>query len=198
MTQIVWDGRFLVADRKCFRNTSVFSARKLRTHYKGLLTTVFAFAGSYEECNLADQIMVTEDNSALIEKAQNILSDPAANWHGICVETYGRDIPKLYLCNYLGMREELPLGTPIAVGACSDEIMYAYRTWQTIAQNINVPAIAMFLPKELRLDNEFKSTRNHAQALVNFIRSTLKGTYYDQEDYLFDVYDSITGEVLCL
>lgn len=198
MTQIVWDGRFLVADRKCFRNTSVFQAQKLRVQYKPNRDLVFAFAGTYEDCNIADHIMGTDDNDELVEYAKSILSDPAASWQGLCIEKYNREAPKLYLCNYLGMREEMPFNTPFAVGACADEILFALRTWRAVAKNMGVPAHYMFLPPEERMLDELKLVKRQAQALVNFLRTVLKGTYYDQEDGLFDVYDSITGEVLCL
>lgn len=198
MTQIVWDGRFLVADRKCFRNTSVFQAQKLRVHHVWEKSTAFAFAGTYEECHIADQIMVAKDNTELVEYAKSILSDPAASWQGLCIEKYNREAPKLYLCNYLGMREEMPFNTPFAVGACADEILFALCTWRAVAKNMDVPAHYLFLPKEERTLDEFKLVKRQAQALVNFIRTVLKGTYYDQEDGLFDIYDSITGEVLCL
>lgn len=198
MTQIVWDGRFLVADRKCFHNTSVFSAQKLRVHHKPEHNVVFAFAGTYEECNIGDRIMGTDDNVELVEHAKSILTDPASNWQGLCVETFIRGQPRLYLCNYLGMREELPIETTFAVGACADEILFALRAWRAISKNMDIPAHYMFLPREERTLDEFKLVKRQAQALVNFLRTVLKGTCYDQEDYQFDVYDSITGEVLCL
>lgn len=198
MTQIVWDGRFLVADRKCFRGSAVFPARKLRTKHTFEYNRAFAFAGTYEECNIADQIMVTNDNVELIEHAKSILTDPATSWHGIYVETYKRERPKVYLCNYLGMREELPLDGPFAVGACADEILFALRTWRAIAKNIDLPEHYLFLPAEERTQDEFKVSKRRAQALVNFLRTVLKGTYYDQDRYVFDIYDSVTGEVSCL
>lgn len=198
MTQIVWDGRFLIADRRCFHRNSSFSAQKLRVQYNKSHTLAFAFAGTYEECNLADKIMLTEDNAELVEQAKSILVDPATNWHGLCVEKDQRNPPRVFLCNYLGMREELPLTTPFAVGALADEIMFAYRTWEAIAKNIGVPAYHLFVPEEERTLDEFKLTKRRAQALVNFLRTVLKGTFYDQEGCLFDLYDSVTGEVLCV
>lgn len=198
MTQIVWDGRFLVADRKCFRKTTPFSAQKIRIQYNTNYTQAFAFAGTYEECHIAEKIMLMEDNAELVEQAKSILVEPATNWQGLCIEKDHHNPVRLFLCNYLGMREELPLLTPFAVGALADEIIASYRTWEACAKNIGVPAYHLFVPAEERTLDEFRITQRRAQALVNFLRSVLKGTYFDQEGYLFDVYDSITGEVLCL
>ena len=197
MTQIVWDGRFLIADRKCFRGTTVFAAPKLRVKYKGTQSTAFAFAGTYEECNIADQIMMEDDNRELIEQAKSILTDPAGNWQGLCVETRANERPKAFVCNYLGMREEIPANTFMAVGACSDELTFAYRTWQAIASNLEKPAHSLFVI-DTPYKDEFESIKRHATALACFLRTALKGSYYDQYGYPFDVYDSVTGQTLCV
>lgn len=198
MTQIVWDGRFLVADRKCFRGTTVFAAQKLRVKYKGTQSTAFAFAGTYEECNIADQIMMEEDNRELVEQAKSILTDPSGNWQGLCVETRANEQPKAYLCNYLGMREEIPANTFMAVGACSDELVIAYRTWQAIAANLDKPAHTLFVYEPTQTEEELEIVKRRATALACFLRTALKGTYYDQYGYPFDVYDSVTGQTLCV
>nr|DAR79921.1 MAG TPA: hypothetical protein [Caudoviricetes sp.] len=196
MTQIVWDGRFLIADRKCFRGTTVFAAQKLRVKHNGKQSTAFAFAGTYEECNIADQVMMAEDNRELIEQAKSILTDPAGNWQGLCVETQVDERPKAYLCNYLGMREELPANTFFAVGACADELMFAYRTWQAIAANLDKPAHTLFTGGSVTVDEE-RTIERHITALACFLRTALKGSYYDQYGYPFDVYDSVTGYTSC-
>lgn len=196
MTQIVWDGRFLVADRKCFRGTNVYAAQKLRVKYKGTQSTAFAFSGTFEECNIADQIMMADDNRELIEQAKSILTDPAGSWHGICVETRAHEQPKAYACNFLGMREELPPNTFFAVGACADELMFAYRTWQAIATNIAQPAHTLFTGGSVTVDEE-RTIERHITALACFLRTALKGSYYDQYGYPFDVYDSVTGYTSC-
>lgn len=198
MTQIVWDGRFLIADRKCFRKTTPFSAQKLRIKYNMNSTLAFAFSGTYEECHLADKIMLTEDNAELVEQAKSILEEPATNWQGLCIEKDPHHPPRLFLCNYLGMREELPLSTPLAVGALADEIIAAYRVWKECAKNIGVPAYHLFVSEEERTLDEFKVAKRQVQALVNFLRTVLRGTFYDQEGCLFDVYDSVSGEVICV
>lgn len=198
MTQIVWDGRFLVADRKCFRGVTVFPSQKLRIKQEQDKSIAFAFAGSYEECNIADKIMLAEESDDLIESAKSILTDPATNWQGICVDTKRGQSPAVSVCNYLGMREPLPTEQFFAVGACSDEIIFAYNTWRAIAKKLDVPAHALFITENAVIGDEILTSKQQAQALVNFLRTVLKGTYYDQEGYLFDVYDSITGEVLCL
>lgn len=198
MTQIVWDGRFIVADRKCFRNTSVYSTQKLRVHHNPTRSIIFAFAGNYEECNIADQIMMVEDNTELVEHAKSILTDPAANWQGICIEVFPKEQPKVYMCNYLGMREELPRETPFAVGACADEILFALKAWRAIAGYVGKPEHYLFTSEEEQSQMDYDSVKSRAQSLVNFLRTILRGTYYDQEDGSFDIYDSITGEVLCL
>lgn len=198
MTQIVWDGRFLIADRKCFRGTNVYEAQKLRVKYKGTQSTAFAFSGTFEECNIADQIMMEDDNRELIEQAKSILTDPAGSWHGICVETRTHEQPKAYACNFLGMREELPPDTFFATGACADELMFAYRTWQAIATNLDKPAHSLFINDPTPVENEFKMFKRRATALACFLRTALKGSYYDQYGYPFDVYDSVTGQTLCV
>lgn len=198
MTQIVWDGRFLIADRKCFRGTTVFAAPKLRIKHNGTQSTAFAFAGTYEECNIADQVMMAEDNRELVEQAKSILTDPAGNWQGICVETRVNEQPKAYLCNYLGMREELPANAFMAVGACSDELTIAYRTWQAIAANLDKPAHTLFVYEPTQPEEEVELVKRRATALACFLRTALRGSYYDQYGYPFDVYDAITGDTLCV
>lgn len=198
MTQIVWDGRFLIADRKCFRGTTVFAVPKLRIKHNGTQSTAFAFAGTYEECNIADQIMMAEDNRELVEQAKSILTDPAGNWQGICVETQVNEQPKAYLCNYLGMREELPANAFMAVGACSDELTIAYRTWQAIAANLDKPAHTLFVYEPTQPEEEVELVKRRATALACFLRTALRGSYYDQYGYPFDVYDAITGNTLCV
>ena len=198
MTQIVWDGRFLIADRKCFRGTTMFAAPKLRIKHNGTQSTAFAFAGTYEECNIADQVMMAEDNRELVEQAKSILTDPAGNWQGICVETQVDEQPKAYLCNYLGMREELPPNTFMAVGACSDELTIAYRTWQAIAANLDKPAHTLFVYEPTQPEEEVEIVKRRATALACFLRTALRGSYYDQYGYPFDVYDAITGNTLCV
>ena len=142
--------------------------------------------------------MLTEDNAELVEQAKSILEEPATNWQGLCVEKDQRNSLRLFLCNYLGMREELPLSTPFAVGALADEIIAAYRVWKECAKNIGVPAYHLFVSAEERTLDEFKVAKRQVQALANFLRTVLRGTFYDQEGCLFDVYDSVTGEVLCV
>jgi len=198
MTQIVWDGRFLIADRKCFRGTTVFAAPKLRITHNGTQSTAFAFAGTYEECNIADQVMMAKDNRELVEQAKSILTDPAGNWQGLCVETRANEQPKAYLCNYLGMREELPANTFMAVGACSDELTIAYRTWQAIAANLDKPAHTLFVYEPTQPEEEVEIVKRRATALACFLRTALRGSYYDQYGYPFDVYDAITGNTLCV
>ena len=197
MTQIVWDGRFLVADRKCFRGTNVYAAQKLRVKHNGAQSIAFAFSGTFEECNIADQVMMAEDNRELIEQAKSILTDPAGSWHGICVETGVHERPKAYACNFLGMREELPPNTFFAAGACADELMFAYRTWQAIAANLDTPAQSLFVT-DIPYTEEFEFIKHRATALACFLRTALKGSYYDQYGYPFDVYDSVTGQTLCV
>lgn len=198
MTQIVWDGRFLVADRKCFRGTNVYTAKKLRVKHNGTKNAAFAFSGTFEECNIADQIMMADDNRELIEQAKSILTNPAESWHGIYVETRGNEQPKVYACNLLGMLEELPHNTFFAVGACADELMFAYRTWQAIAANLDKPAHTLFVYEPTQTEEELEIVKRRATALACFLRTALKGSYYDQYSYPFDVYDSVTGQTLCV
>lgn len=198
MTQIVWDGRFLVADRKCFRGTNVYTAKKLRVKHNGEQSAAFAFSGTFEECNIADQIMMADDNRELIEQAKSILTNPAESWHGIYVETRGNEQPKVYACNLLGMLEELPPNTFFAVGACADELMFAYRTWQAIAANLDKPAHTLFVYEPTQTEEELEIVKRRATALACFLRTALKWSYYDQYGYPFDVYDSVTGNTLCV
>lgn len=198
MTQIVWDGRFLVADRKCFRGTNVYAAKKLRVKHNGTKSAAFAFSGTFEECNIADQIMMADGNRELIEQAKSILTNPAESWHGIYVETRGDEQPKVYACNLLGMLEELPPNTFFAVGACADELMFAYRTWQAIAANLDKPAHTLFVYEPTQTEEELEIVKRRATALACFLRTALKGSYYDQYGYPFDVYDSVTGNTLCV
>ena len=198
MTQIVWDGRFLIVDRKCFRGTNVYTAKKLRVKHNGAQSAAFAFSGTFEECNIADQIMMADDNRELIEQAKSMLTNPAESWHGIYVETSGNAQTKVYACNLLGMLEELPTNTFFAVGACADELMFAYRTWQAIAANLDTPAHSLFVINPPYTEDEFKIIERRATALACFLRTALKGSYYDQYGYPFDVYDSVTGQTLCV
>ena len=114
------------------------------------------------------------------------------------METQVNEQPKAYLCNYLGMREELPANAFMAVGACSDELTIAYRTWQAIAANLDKPAHTLFVYEPTQPEEEVELVKRRATALACFLRTALRGSYYDQYGYPFDVYDAITGNTLCV
>lgn len=182
MTQIVYDGRFLLADQKCFRGNAVIRAPKLCTSIKYDVQRYWSFSGSFLECTLGDAVVSSGFDESEIERVRQLM--PYEDLHkflGLMVEVTA-DGRKVYLLNYAGDRCEVPNNQFIVVGAMHQEITYAYQTWQQCATALNVDPNTMFC--QIPDDEDAQLL-----ALSNFLRFTLSGTEYDQAGWHYDCYD---------
>lgn len=190
MTQIVYDGRYLLADRRCSRSTTTVQSVKLRHNEKDGVKRYWAFSGSYLDCSLGDDVVESGFDERTIERAQALIQlDNLHNYNGILVEvnSEGR---KVFIINYTGDRCEVPSHQFIAVGAMYEDITYAYKTWGRCASAMGVDKNIIFDPSY----REGLTDRSHRlTALVGFLRFVLSGTMFDQTNYEFDSYDFEKG-----
>lgn len=190
MTQIVYDGRYLLADRKCSRSTTTVQSVKLRHNEKDGVKRYWAFSGSYLDCSLGDDVVESGFNKSTIERAQALIQlDGLHDYNGILVEvnSEGR---KVFLINYIGDRCEVPSDQFIAVGAMYEDITYAYKTWGRCASVMDVGKDVIFDPS-YRAGVTDRPQR--LTALVGFLRFILADTMFDQTNGKFDSYDFEKG-----
>lgn len=188
MTQIIYDGRYLLADRKCTRGSTALESVKLRHHEKEGIKRYWAFSGSYLECSLGDEVIESGFDKRVIERVQSVIpADNLHNYYGLMVEvtSEGR---KVYIINYTGDRCEVPSNQFVAVGAMYEEITFAYNTWKHCAEMEATDGNAWFCREPVKAVEFFQLA-----ALANFLRFVLKGTYFDQQDLKFDSYDFEKG-----
>lgn len=181
MTQIVYNGRYLLADRRCtYGYYTPIDATKVFKIQVGDITRYFAFSGSFKECALGEEVVRSYFDPEVINKVRSILGEDALDrFLGIVVDVTptGR---RVYLTNYAGDLCEIDSIQFVAVGAMHSEISAAWRVW------------------ELMCENQDPSSSGRLNSLKDFVRFVTKGTEFDQTDRKLDVYDLATGELLCV
>lgn len=181
MTQIVYNGRYLLADRRCtYGYYTPIEAPKVFKVQAGDITRYFAFSGSFKECALGEEVVRSNFDPEVINKVRSILGEDALDrFLGIVVDVTptGRWV---YLVNYAGDVCELDPNQFVAVGAMHSEISSAWRVW------------------ELMHENQDPASSGSLNRLKDFVRFVTKGTEFDQTDRKLDVYDLVTGELLCV
>ena len=181
MTQIVYNGRYLLADRRCtYGYYTPIEAPKVFKIQIGGTTRYFAFSGSFKECALGEEVVRSYFNPEVISKVRSILGEDALDrFLGIVVDVTptGR---RIYLTNYAGDLCELDQDQFVAVGAMHSEISAAWRVW------------------ELMCEKQDHGSSGSLSSLKDFVRFVTKGTEFDQTDRKLDVYDLATGELLCV
>lgn len=181
MTQIVYNGRYLLADRRCtYGYYTTIEAPKVFKTQVGDITRYFAFSGSFKECALGEEVIRSNFDPEVRTKVRSILGEDALDrFLGIVVDVSPTG-KRVYLANYAGDLCEIDSIQFVAVGAMHSEISAAWRVW------------------ELMCENQDPSSSGSLNSLKDFVRFVTKGTEFDQTDRKLDVYDLATGELLCV
>lgn len=178
MTQIVYDGRHLLADRKCtYGYYTPIDAPKVFKIQVGDITRYFAFSGSFRECALGEEVVRSNFDPEVRNKVQSILdAEVLEQFLGIVVDVspVGK---RVCLINYAGDFFEINPNQFIAIGGMSSELTSAWKVWN----------------KAYGIDNASPIVQVHN--LTDFVRTVTAGTTFDQTGRTFDIYDTETGEL---
>lgn len=177
MTQIVYDGRHLLADRKCtYGYYTPIDAPKVFKLQVGDITRYFAFSGSFKECALGEEVVRSNFDPEVRSKVRSILGeDVLEHFLGIVVDVspVGK---RVCLINYAGDFCEINPDQFIAIGAMHSELSAAWKVWTRVY---------------VKDDNVVSQVHN----LTTFVRVVTEGTTFDQTGRTFDIYDTETGEL---
>lgn len=178
MTQIVYDGRHLLADRKCtYGYYTPIDAPKVFKIQVDDITRYFAFSGSFKECALGEEVVRSNFDPEVRSKVRTILGeDVLEHFLGIVVDVSPTG-KRVCLINYAGDSCEINPNQFIAIGAMHSELSVAWKVWST----------------EFSVDNSNTIARVHN--LTDFVRTVTAGTVFDQTGRTFDIYDTETGEL---
>ena len=178
MTQIVYDGRHLLADRKCtYGYYTPIDAPKVFKLQVGDITRYFAFSGSFKECALGEEVVRSNFDPEVRSKVRTILGeDVLEHFLGIVVDVSPTD-KRVCLINYAGDFCEINPDQFIAIGAMHSELSAAWKVWNMTYS----------------IDNASQTVQ--ARNLADFVRTITEGTAFDQTDRTFDIYDTETGEL---
>lgn len=181
MTQIVYNGRYLLADRRCtYGYYTPIEAPKVFKIQIGGTTRYFAFSGSFKECALGEEVVRSYFDPEVINKVRSILGEDALDrFLGIVIDVTPEG-KQVSLINYVGDMCEIDRNQFVAIGAMHSEISAAWRVW------------------EFMCENQDPSSSESLNSLKDFVRFVTKGTEFDQTDRKLDVYDLATGELLCV
>lgn len=181
MTQIVYNGRYLLADRRCtYGYYTTIEAPKVFKIQVGDIARYFAFSGSFKECALGEEVIRSYFDPEVINKVRSILGEDTLEvFLGIVVDVSPTD-KRVYLANYAGDLCEIDPDQFIVIGAMRSEISAAWKVW------------------EMMCENQDPGSSGSLNSLKDFVRFATKGTEFDQNDRKLDVYDLATGELLCV
>lgn len=178
MTQIVYDGRHLLADRKCtYGYYTPIDAQKVFKLQVGDITRYFAFSGSFKECALGEGVVRSNFDPEVRTKVRSILGeDVLEHFLGIVVDVSPTG-KRVCLINYAGDFCDINPNQFIAIGAMHSELSAAWKVWN----------------KAYGIDNASPIAQVHN--LTDFVRTVTAGTTFDQTGRTFDIYDTETGEL---
>ena len=178
MTQIVYDGRHLLADRKfTYGYYTPVDAPKAFKIQVGDITRYFAFSGSFRECALGEEVVRSNFDPEVRNKVQSILdAEVLEQFLGIVVDVspVGK---RVCLVNYAGDFFEVNPNQFIAIGGMSSELTSAWKVWSNM------------------VETESPGSSKSPILLENFVRTITEGTAFDQTGRTFDIYDTETGEL---
>lgn len=176
MTQIVYDGRHLLADRKCtYGYYTPIDAQKVFKIQVGDITRYFAFSGSFKECALGEEVVRSNFDPEVRSKVRTILGeDVLEHFLGIVVDVSPTG-KRVCLINYAGDFCEINPDQFIAIGAMHSELSIAWKVWSMA----------------FRSDHNVPIAQVHN--LTNFVRTVTADTAFDQTGRTFDIYDTETG-----
>lgn len=177
MTQIVYDGRHLLADRKCtYGYYTPIDAPKVFKIQIGDITRYFAFSGSFKECALGEEVVRSNFDPEVRSKVRTILGeDVLEHFLGIVVDVSPTG-KRVCIINYAGDFCEINPDQFIAIGAMHSELSAAWKVWTRVY---------------VKDDNVVSQVHN----LTTFVRVVTEGTAFDQTGRTFDIYDTETGEL---
>lgn len=178
MTQIVYDGRHLLADRKCtYGYYTPIDAPKVFKLQVGDITRYFAFSGSFKECALGEEVVRSNFDPEVRAKVRSILGEEVLeHFLGIVVDV-SPNHRRVSLINYAGDFCEINPYQFIAVGAMHSELTSAWKVWRRVYVTYS------------------GDHTKQAYDLAAFVRLITEGTAFDQTDRTFDIYDTETGEL---
>ena len=180
MTQIVYNGRHLLADRKCTSgyNTYIEAAKAFHITV-GDVQRYFAFSGSFKECALGEEVVRSNFDPQVRDKVRGILGeDNLELFLGIMIDVV-HDYKRVYLINYAGDLCEIEPNQFIAIGAMNSELYAAWKVW------------------DMAYGTENNGPNAQARNIADFVRTVVEGTAFDQTGRKFDVFDTETGEHRC-
>jgi len=179
MTQIVYDGNFLIADRKCYRGYVTTKSTKIQHLKIGELDRYYVFSGSFMECALGEKVVESCFDPEVVAKVRSILSkEVLEDFYGLMIDVHPTEKRNVFLLNYAGDAVQID-DAFVTVGAMHGEITVAYKLWE----KMNFPRI-----------EDYEGTI----PLAGFLRFVLKGSMFDQEGVEFDCYNINTGYKLCV
>lgn len=174
MTQIVYDGKHLIADRKVYAGYRLMGKSiKLKSVVHNGKILHYAFAGSSADCDIGEKVVASNFSPDMCKWAVDRLGHDNLQdmFYGIVVEVDADsslfDQHRVYLVNYAGDKCEMAQGEFLAVGAMDLVIMDVQRTIQA------------FSDKEV--------------STAEIIRFALQGSHQTQDGYVLDQVDLRTG-----
>lgn len=175
MTQIVYDGTHLYADRKIYDNGYFCGEKiKLKSSVDGNITRYYALTGDISNVTIAEKIIESDFDPEIIRWAEGRLganSSALYNEFGLLVEVDKTEagLPhRVYHINCAGDKTELLPNQFLAVGALSNSILDVYNTVTKLCEKS--------LPTE------------------DIIRFALQGTHQTQDGYIIDRVDLSNGK----
>lgn len=132
MTILVYDGKHLYADRKCYSGGEyTFESIKLKTARFSNATFHYAFSGSFADCAIGDKVVESNFDPEVCRWAYERLGHDNLQdtFYGIVVETFYRSTEhNVYLVNYAGDKCLMIPDQLIVVGANREALITAVRT----------------------------------------------------------------------
>lgn len=132
MTIIVYDGKHLYADRKCYSNgVHTYNSIKLKSVVHDNVTLHYAFAGSYADCVIGEKVVESNFDPDVCRWAYERLGHDNLQdmFYGIVVENRPHwATHKVYQVNYAGDKCEMLPHQFIAVGADKKTLLDVERT----------------------------------------------------------------------
>lgn len=174
MTQIVYDGKHLIADRKVYDDFQTMgSSIKLKSVMRDGQTLHYAFTGSNADCDIGEKVVASGFDPEVCAWAINRLghSNLQNDTSGIVVEVPNNSTApqhhRVYLVNYAGDKCEMTPGEFLVIGAMDMTIRIVHRTIQEF------------------VDFEVST--------ANLIRFAVRGTDQTQDGYILDQVNLETG-----
>lgn len=166
MTQIVYDGEYVYADRKVYRyGTPAGESRKIKVIHRNGVKLIYAFSGSFLECAIGEEVVESFFDPEVCEKARKRLSQESLedfnhNTTEIRDDRTTSDMHRVFLVNFAGDKCEMERGCFFALGAMCDVLQNSYR-----------------------VATEFCLIKPNIENLIRFVTSN---TTQDQTGYVID------------